>query len=85
MHSTGLIAWLFIGGISGWLAGKIYKGFGFGLIGNIIVGIIGSVLGGFVLDIVGFQSTGMISSIVTAVIGAILLLYIVGLFKRNKQ
>ncbi|QGM81186.1 GlsB/YeaQ/YmgE family stress response membrane protein [Otariodibacter oris] len=84
MESAGLIAWLFIGGIAGWLAGKIYKGFGFGLIGNIIIGIIGSVFGGFVLSLVGFQSTGMIGSIITAVIGAILLLYIVGLFTRNK-
>ncbi len=78
---TDLILWLIIGTVAGWLAGKIIKGGGFGLVGNIIVGIIGSLLGGFLLGGL-FASLGIIGTLLTAVIGAVILLLVVGLFKR---
>ncbi len=74
---------IILGAVAGWLAGQIMKGGGFGLIGNIIVGIVGGVIGGWVFDILGIMADGsLIGSLVTAVIGAVVLLFIVGLFKK---
>lgn len=84
MESTGLIAFLLIGAIAGWLAGTLMKGGGFGLFGNIVVGIIGSVIGGYVFGLLGISAGGMIGSIVTATAGAAILLYFVGLIKKGK-
>ena len=84
MESTGLIAFLFIGAIAGWLAGTLMKGGGFGLFGNIVVGIIGAVIGGYVFGLLGVSAGGMIGAIVTATVGAAILLYFVGLFKKCK-
>jgi uncharacterized membrane protein YeaQ/YmgE (transglycosylase-associated protein family) len=84
MESTGLIAFLLIGAIAGWLAGTLMKGGGFGLFGNIVVGIIGSVIGGYVFSLLGISAGGMIGSIVTATAGAAILLYFVGLIKKGK-
>ena len=77
MESTGLIAFLFIGAIAGWLAGTLMKGGGFGLFGNIVVGIIGAVIGGYVFGLLGISAGGMIGAIVTATAGAAILLYFV--------
>lgn len=84
MESTGLIAFLFIGAIAGWLAGTLMKGGGFGLFGNIVVGIIGAVIGGYVFGLLGIAAGGMIGAIVTATAGAAILLYFVGLIKKGK-
>lgn len=84
MESTGLIAFLFIGAIAGWLAGTLMKGGGFGLFGNIVVGIIGAVIGGYVFGLLGISAGGMIGAIVTATAGAAILLYFVGLIKKGK-
>lgn len=73
----GLITYLFIGLIAGWLAGKIMKGKGFGLLVNLLVGIAGSVLGGFIFKLVGFHGAGFVASVITATVGAILLLWLV--------
>ncbi len=82
MDLTSLIVWLVIGAVAGWLAGQIMKGGGFGLVGNIVVGIIGSLIGGFLLG--GFfASLGIIGSIITAVIGAVILLFVVGFFIKK--
>ena len=76
---------LIIGAVAGFLAGKIMKGGGFGLLGNLIVGIIGAVLGGWLFGVLGISvSEGMIGSLITAVVGAVVLLFIVGFFKKNK-
>ena len=83
MESTGLIAFLFIGAIAGWLAGTLMKGGGFGLFGNIVVGIIGAVIGGYVFGLLGVSAGGMIGAIVTATIGAAILLFFVGLIKKD--
>jgi uncharacterized membrane protein YeaQ/YmgE (transglycosylase-associated protein family) len=82
MDLTGLIVFLAIGAIAGWLAGTLMKGGGFGLPGNIVVGIIGAILGGFVFGLVGISAGGFIGSIVTATAGAALLLFIVGKVKK---
>lgn len=79
----GFIIWLIVGGIAGWLAGKIMQGGGFGVIGNIVVGIIGGVIGGFMLNTLGFADRGIIGFI-GSVLGAIVLIYVVQLVTRKR-
>ncbi len=77
-----LIIWLVIGAIAGWLAGQIMRGGGFGLVGDIVVGIVGAVVGGWLLPRIGvFVLGGMLGEILNAVIGACVVLFIVRLFK----
>lgn len=83
MSVETLLIWLLVGAIAGWLAGVIVKGYGFGLIGNIVVGIVGAFLAGFLLPRVGLMiGGGLIAGIINAAIGAIILLVLIGLFKR---
>lgn len=85
MTATGLIVFLLIGAIAGWLAGLIVRGFGFGLLGNIVVGIVGAFLAGWLLPAlgVGFSlGNPLLTSIIYAMIGAIVLLVIIGLIRR---
>lgn len=76
------IMFLIIGALAGWLAGNIMKGRGFGVLGNIVVGIVGSFLGGMLFGALGLASFGFIGSLVTATVGAIVLLYLISLIKR---
>ncbi|PWK46419.1 GlsB/YeaQ/YmgE family stress response membrane protein [Pleionea mediterranea] len=82
MDITGLIIFLAIGAVAGWLAGLMIKGGGFGLLGNIVIGIIGAVIGGHVFAYLGISAGGLIGSIITATVGAALLLFIVRLIKK---
>jgi uncharacterized membrane protein YeaQ/YmgE (transglycosylase-associated protein family) len=82
MDLTSIVIFLAIGAIAGWLAGILTKGGGFGLLGNIVVGIIGAVVGGFAFGLLGLSSSGLIGSIVTATVGAVILLLIVSLVKK---
>ena len=83
MEGHGIIVWLVIGAIAGWLAGRLVKGGGFGLIGDIVVGIIGAVIGGWLAGTLGIHiGSGFISSVITAVIGAVILLVILRVIKR---
>ena len=77
-----IIIFLFIGAVAGWLAGTFMKGRGFGLLGNIVVGIIGSMVGGFVFSLLGLSAGGLIGSIVMATVGAVVLIWVVGLIKQ---
>ncbi len=77
-----LIIFLVIGALAGWLAGVIMKGGGFGVIGNIIVGILGALLGGWLLPKAGIAFGGEFGGFITAVIGAVILLFIVRLIKK---
>jgi uncharacterized membrane protein YeaQ/YmgE (transglycosylase-associated protein family) len=78
-----IIIWLVIGGVAGWLAGLLVRGYGFGVVGNIIVGIIGAVLAGWLLPLTGFVLIGgIVAEIINAVIGAVILLLIIGMFKK---
>jgi uncharacterized membrane protein YeaQ/YmgE (transglycosylase-associated protein family) len=78
-----LFVFLVIGALAGWIAGKLMGGGGFGLLGNIAVGVVGAVLGGFIFDFVGVTAGGFIGSLITAVVGAAILLFVIGLIKRD--
>lgn len=79
----GFIYFIIIGALAGWLAGKIMQGGGFGLLMNIVLGIVGGVVGGWVFSLFGLSSDGgLIGSLVTALVGAVLLLYIARLIKK---
>lgn len=78
-----LIFFLIIGGLAGWLAGLIMKGKGFGLMANVGIGIVGSFFGGFVFRILGLMAHGAVGELVTATVGAVLLLVIVGKIKKG--
>lgn len=83
MAAHGLIAWLVIGAVAGWLAGLLVKGGGFGLLGDIVVGIIGAFIGGWLAGVLHIQvGGGWMSSIITAALGAALLLMILRLVRR---
>ena len=79
----GIIWVLLIGAVAGWLAGQIMKGRGFGLLGNIVVGIVGAFVGSYLFGMMGLAAGGgLIGTLVTAVVGAVVLLFIVGLIKK---
>lgn len=83
MALESLFIILLVGAVAGWLAGLIVKGYGFGLLGNIVVGIIGAFVAGLVLPRVGFNiGTGIAGAIVHATIGAVILLFLIRLIKR---
>jgi uncharacterized membrane protein YeaQ/YmgE (transglycosylase-associated protein family) len=83
MTTEGLLVFLIVGAIAGWLAGMIVKGGGFGLIGDIVVGVIGAFIAGWLFPKIGFHlGTGIAASIVSAAIGAIVLLLVVRLIRR---
>lgn len=77
-----VIALLVVGVIAGWLAGKIMKGSGYGVVGDLVVGIVGALIGGNVLSWFGILTYGLIGSIFSAVVGAVLLIFIIRLIKR---
>ena len=78
-----IIITLIIGAIAGWLAGQIVRGFGYGLLWNIIIGIIGAYIGVWLLTTLGFVPfSGFVGSIVNALIGAVVLLFIIGFIRR---
>jgi uncharacterized membrane protein YeaQ/YmgE (transglycosylase-associated protein family) len=78
-----LIVMLVVGAIAGWLAGQIVRGFGFGLLVNILIGIVGAFIGVWLLTRLNVMpGIGFVGSIVNATIGAVVLLLIVGLIRR---
>jgi uncharacterized membrane protein YeaQ/YmgE (transglycosylase-associated protein family) len=83
MSLSGLLIWLLIGAIAGWLAGIIVKGYGFGLVGNIVVGIFGAIFGGWLFGQIGIaSSSGILGTILGATIGAVILLFLIRLVRR---
>lgn len=76
------IWYILIGIVSGFIAGKIMRGGGFGILVNLLVGIIGGVLGGWVFGLLGIATAGILGSLITSVIGAVLLLWIVSFFRK---
>jgi len=80
---NNLLTVIVVGILAGWLAGKIQKGKGFGLIGNLVVGVLGSVFGSWLFWQLGFVSYGFIGNLVVAVVGALVILYLVGLLARK--
>ena len=78
-----LLWFLIIGVIAGWLAGQLMRGHGLGLIGDLVVGVIGAFIGGFVFRLLGFGTYGLLGSLISATVGAILLLWLIRLFKKS--
>ncbi|MGO3327852.1 GlsB/YeaQ/YmgE family stress response membrane protein [Gordonia sp. (in: high G+C Gram-positive bacteria)] len=83
--SVGWIGYLIIGAIAGFIAGKIVNGGGSGILMNIVVGVVGALIGGFLLSFfLDTASGGWWFTLFTAVLGAVILLWIVGLFQKNR-
>lgn len=83
MSLESLLIVLLIGGIAGWLAGLAMKGRGFGIFGNIVIGIVGAFIGNWVMGVFGIViGGGLLASILNAFIGAVILLFLIGLIKR---
>lgn len=79
----GILAWIIVGLIAGWLAGKVMKGGGYGVLVDIILGILGGILGGWLFGLLGiWQGRGLIGSIIVAFIGAVILVAITRAVKR---
>lgn len=74
---------IFIGLLSGLIAGKLMHGGGFGWVVNLIVGVAGGVIGGWMFGALGIHTTSIIGSLITSICGAVVLLYIVGLINRS--
>jgi len=80
-----ILIWIIVGIVAGWLAGIVVRGYGLGLIGNLIVGVIGAIIAGWLLPQLGVAFVvvnPLITAIVYATIGAIVLLLVIGLFRR---
>jgi uncharacterized membrane protein YeaQ/YmgE (transglycosylase-associated protein family) len=82
MDITSLLIFLLIGAIAGWIAGSVMKGKGYGIIGNMIIGIIGAVVGGFIFGLLGISAGGLVGSLITATVGAIALIFVARLIKK---
>lgn len=76
-----LVYFLLIGLCAGWLAGQIWRGSDFGLVGNLVVGVVGSLLGGFLFGLVGLSAVGLLGSLICAVAGALALLFLLSKVK----
>ena len=84
----GIIAWIIIGIVAGWLTGKIMKGSGFGAIMDMVVGLVGALIGGFISEKLGFGGVGehgLIVSIFIAVIGAVILTFLIRLVTGGRE
>ncbi|MGB5830917.1 MAG: GlsB/YeaQ/YmgE family stress response membrane protein [Thiohalocapsa sp.] len=82
MDITSLLIFLAIGAIAGWLAGVLMKGGGFGLLGDIVIGIVGAMIGGFLFGFLGITVGGLFGAVFTATIGAVVLLFLIRLVKK---
>ena len=83
MTLESLLILLIIGAIAGFLAGIIVKGYGFGVVGNIVVGIVGALFAGWLLPRLGlFPGGDIVGQIISATIGAVVLLFLIGVFRR---
>ena len=78
----GFIWYILIGILAGFIAGKIMRGGGFGILINLLVGVIGGLLGGWIFGLLGITTVGILGSLITSIAGAIMLLWIVSLFNN---
>jgi len=83
MNLTALLIWIVIGAIAGWLGSQVIKGSGLGLVGNILAGIAGSFVGGWLFGLLGIGGGGYLWWIISAAVGAIIVLFILSFVKRN--
>jgi uncharacterized membrane protein YeaQ/YmgE (transglycosylase-associated protein family) len=84
LNPGGVIAWVVVGLIAGWLAGLVMKGTGYGLFGDLVVGLIGALIGGFVCGLGVAGDAGFWGSIVVAFLGACILIMVVGFVARRR-
>ncbi|MFT4149620.1 MAG: GlsB/YeaQ/YmgE family stress response membrane protein [Paracoccaceae bacterium] len=83
MGIESIVVMLIVGAVAGWLAGKLVRGGGFGILGNIVIGILGAVVAGFILPRLGFGvGGGVLWAIIHSTIGAVILLVVVRLIKQ---
>ncbi len=82
MTVSALVWFLLIGLIAGWLAGQVMKGGGYGIVGDMIVGVIGAFLGGWLFSLMGIAAGGLIGAIITAFVGALVLIFLLRVIKR---
>ena len=78
-----IIAWIIIGGIAGWMAGLIVEGYGFGLVGNIVIGIIGAAIASLITPLIGLNIETKLGHFIAATLGAIVLLVLVEALRRR--
>jgi uncharacterized membrane protein YeaQ/YmgE (transglycosylase-associated protein family) len=78
----GLLTWIIVGLIAGWLAGQVMKGGGYGVLVDIILGILGGIIGGWVFGLLGLHAGGLIGTIVVSFVGAVILVWITRLVKK---
>lgn len=81
----GVIGWVIIGLLAGWLAGKVARGRGFGCIANVLLGLVGAVLGGWIFSQIGIVRFGFIYSLAAATLGAVILVAVARLFSGGGQ
>jgi uncharacterized membrane protein YeaQ/YmgE (transglycosylase-associated protein family) len=79
-QTHGIIGWIIIGLLAGWLAGKLARGRGFGCVTNVVLGLVGAVIGGWIFERLGIGVFGFWGSLAAATVGAILLVAIARLF-----
>ena len=85
LSNESLLVILFVGIVAGWLAGKVVRGSGFGLIGDLVIGVVGAFIANFLFPKLGIQlGTGLLSEIVFSALGAIILLVVIGLIRRRR-
>jgi uncharacterized membrane protein YeaQ/YmgE (transglycosylase-associated protein family) len=83
LDASAVLIWLIVGALAGWLAGLVVRGAGFGLIGDIVVGIVGAFIAGWLLPRVGIHlGEGFVAAVIDAFIGAVILLLILRLLRR---
>jgi uncharacterized membrane protein YeaQ/YmgE (transglycosylase-associated protein family) len=82
MRGTNLIWFLLIGLAAGWLAGRVMKGKGYGLIGDLVIGVVGAFLGGWIFGLLHISAGGLLGLLVTAFVGALVLVWLLRLMKR---
>lgn len=84
MHGSGILVLLLVGLVAGWLAGQIVRGRGFGLIGDLVVGVVGAFIGSWIFGALGiFIGMGLIGAVISATIGAVILVAIIRLVRRT--
>lgn len=82
MTVQGFVIFLILGALAGWISGLISKGQGFGVVGNIIVGIIGAFLGGFCFNLIGLSAHNFLGQLICAVVGALLFLWLLRFIRK---
>jgi uncharacterized membrane protein YeaQ/YmgE (transglycosylase-associated protein family) len=84
LEPGGIIAWIIVGLVAGWLTGLVMKGGGYGIVGDLIVGLLGALIGGFVVGLFFPGSVGLVGSIIVAFIGAVILVVILRTLSRGR-